>query len=193
MASGASAAAALIPGWQTGVMVDDGAIRQIYADISTLTASPLVGNLESCCNRVEALCAAFGKLTEALLPVIPAANISTNNLTSVATHLHDNQQRIDKDLTTTRQQNQQMEAHLLNIQAQSQHLEQKLGYINSSSKYSKTAAESKAIQNIKPLVSDKKEFRLWHNKFINAITQIHTGARIFFEEITTHLDAHEFL
>ena len=110
----------------------------------------------------------------------------------MGTYLHDNDRRIDADLTTIRKQSQQMEAHLLKIQAQSQQLEQKLGYLSNSSKYSKTAAESKVFQSIKLLIFDNKKFRLWHNNFINGITQIHTSARVFFEEITTHLDVHHW-
>ena len=88
---------------------------------------------------------------------------------------------------------------ILALQANMQQAEQQLFYINqntnrtsnnnNSNNYSKSAAESKALHSMKPLSSDKKEFRLWNNKFINAMAQFHPNIRPFFEEITTYMDA----
>ena len=54
--------------------------------------------------------------------------------------------------------------------------------------FQKPACESKAMMSIKTLGTDKTGFRLWNQKFINAITQVHTGARNLFEALQVKLD-----
>ena len=138
----ATTASTLIPGWQTGHTANDAIFREVFTEVSTLAAIPLVGNLESACTRVEALCGMLGKMSAALVNLVPAANKSTNNLTSVAIHVAAIEARI--------------EANLANLQAQAQQMEQKIRN-NRSSTYSKTAAKSTAFQGIKPLISEKKK------------------------------------
>ena len=170
-----AAAASLIAGWQTGQYCDASILDSVYSEAATLAATPLIGTPESADHKLEQLCKIVGKLIETLIPIIPATNVSTHNLTTVAIHVAAIESRI--------------EATIANMQARTQYLEQQ-ATPTSNKPYSKTAAESRAMRSIKPLVSDKKEFRLWHNKCINAITQIHRDSRLFFDEIITYLDAH---
>ena len=81
----ATAALALFLGWQTGKMQTDVTFREVFNEASTPAATPLVDNLESACTRVEALCGMTGKMSEALVTLIPITNISTNNPLTVHT------------------------------------------------------------------------------------------------------------
>ena len=48
--------------------------------------------------------------------------------------------------------------------------------------------ESKAIQGIKPLGTDKVGFRMWNEKLINIVSQVRPGARKLFAAITEFVD-----
>ena len=48
--------------------------------------------------------------------------------------------------------------------------------------------ESKSVQGIKALGSDKGGFRMWNEKLINIITQIRPGSRKLFTAMAEHVD-----
>ena len=50
-------------------------------------------------------------------------------------------------------------------------------------------SESRCITNLKALTSNKQEFRSWHEKFVNAVSQVFgTQFRKFTEELNSKLD-----
>ena len=51
----------------------------------------------------------------------------------------------------------------------------------------KPLLESKAVSNIKPLKDDRSEYRVWMEKFINAVSQSRPGSRNPLEAIIKHV------
>ena len=51
--------------------------------------------------------------------------------------------------------------------------------------------ESKTINGLKVLGSDRTAFRIWHDKLVNAFVQHNHGYRAFFEKINQQLDKGE--
>ena len=171
-----------------GRLIPEDAPQEVVDGLAALVSNPLTADpnlgLMKVAQRIEELTQLVGRIAHADLTTIPASNISTNNLTATASYLKQTEQRMNDSIIA--------------LQANMQHAEQQIIYLNQHYKDNnnqhfnpqhKPAAESKAIQSIKPLTSDKKEFRLWNSKFINAIAQLHPDIRPFFEELTTYMDA----
>ena len=178
----------LIADWQMGRLIPEDAPQEVVDGLTALVSNPLTADpnlgLMKVAQRIEELTQLVGRIAHADLTTIPASNISTNNLTATASYLKQTEQRMNDSIIA--------------LQTNMQHTEQQIIYLNQHYKDNnnqhfnpqhKPAAESKAIQSIKPLTSDKKEFRLWNSKFINAIAQLHPDIRPFFEELTTYMDA----
>ena len=53
------------------------------------------------------------------------------------------------------------------------------------------AGRARGYQNIAQLGSDKSGFRLWHERFINELTQVQPDARTIIKQITTKMDIEE--
>ena len=94
-----------------------------------------------------------GNLAEGTLNAVASINVANNKCNSIGAHLA----KLEESVQTLITKVEWLEYH-----NQRNH--------NNYDKGTRPAAESKAIQNIKVLASDKTGFRLWNNKFINAIT-----------------------
>ena len=162
-----------MPGYTPANAVNAAAFQNAFATLSTLVGVPLIGNPEAVAQRLEELTSIVGTLAEALARTAPAVNANTANSDLIA-------------------------AHLVNLEAQIGQVETKVDWsehqrsqgtnVGGQPWVPKAACESRAVQSIKNLGSDKTGFRLWNQKFVNAVTQIHTGARGFFEAIQVKLD-----
>ena len=173
-----------VPGFTAPPEVNEGVYSGTFARLSTMTGVPLIGNPEAIAQRLEELTSIVGTLAEALTHTAPVVNTHTANTAILAAR--------SANLEA------QLAAHSVNLEAQINQLETRFDFVehqraqnvNVGSKpfYPKAASEHRAIQSIKVLGSDKAGFRLWNHKFINAVTQIHTGARGLFEALQLKLD-----
>ena len=50
-------------------------------------------------------------------------------------------------------------------------------------KFERPLLESKIISNIKPIKDDRSEYKVWMDKFVNAVSQFRTGSRTQLETI----------
>jgi hypothetical protein len=144
-----------------------------FARESTMTGTPLVGNTEAIAQRLEELTSIVGTIVEALTQTAPIVNMHTVNSAILAARS-----------TNLETQLGQLETRFDFVELQ----RAQSGNVGGQPFVPKAASEHKAIQSIKTLGSDKTGFRQWNQKVINAVTQIHTGARGFFEALQLKLD-----
>ena len=144
-----------------------------FARLSTMTGVPLIGNPEAMAQRLEELTSVVGTLAEALTHTVPVVNLHTVNTAILAARS-----------TNLESQLGQLEVRFDFVE----HQRAQGGNVGGRPFVPKAASEHKAIQSIKILGSDKTGFRLWNQKFINSVTQIHTGARGLFEALQLKLD-----
>ena len=161
------------PGFNQAQEVNSQVFQNAFTAVATMTGTPLIGNPEATAVRLEELTSVVGTLAEALFHAVPLLNNTAANTNSLS-------------------------GHAVNLEAQINTVETKMDYAEfqraqgkggkGNAWIPKAACESKAIQNIKNLGSDKANFRLWNQKFVNAVTQIHPMARRFFEALQIKLD-----
>ena len=153
--------------------INEGIYQGTFARLSTMTDVPLIGNPEAIAQRLEELTSIVGTIVEALTQTAPVVNTHTVNTAILAARS-----------TNLETQLGQLETRFDFVE----HQRAQSGNVGGQPFVPKAASEHKAIQSIKILGSDKTGFRLWNQKFINSVTQIHTGARGLFEALQLKLD-----
>ena len=160
-------------GYTAPLEVNEAVYQGTFARLSTMTGVPLIGNPEAIAQRLEELTSIVGTIVEALTQTAPVVNTHTVNTAILAARS-----------TNLETQLGELETRFDFVE----HQRAQSGNVGGQPFVPKAASEHKAIQSIKILGSDKTGFRLWNQKFTNAVTQIHTGARGFFEALQLKLD-----
>ena len=165
--------AAPIPGFNNVPPINIGPYQSTYTSISQITGTPLIGNPEAMAQRLEELTGLVGTLAEALTFTAPAINSNIVNNELIAATIANSQQ------------------HINTLEIKTNWLEQQRAQSTNSNEggnFRKPACESRALMSIKTLGSEKTGFKLWNQKFLNAVTQVHPGTRGFFEALMVKLD-----
>ena len=151
-----------IPGFNQAVHLNEAAANEAHQELLRV-ASIGVSSQDEILQRIEGVTRVLGNLTSIMTQVAPSVNLNAANATAIATCL-----------PTIEEASQGIRADTGGK-----------GFGKGAGGYIKGASEHKAIQSIRPLTSDKKEFKLWNSKFINALSQVYPGIRELFEEIDT--------
>ena len=152
-----------IAGFQSASgLVNATAFQTAYASMAQLKGVKVEGSTDSVTKRLEELTEIVGTLAEGLSQAMPAVNLGTSNaeaLASIIVSIEDHLNIVETKVDWTEHQ---------------RNVEQNAGK-GGTQWTPKAACESKAMMSIKSLGSDKTGFRLWNQKFVNAVTQVHPG------------------